>query len=323
MIINRYCNYSENTELRFGKDSFIGAFLWEIFSYGETFLGKETCTQVKSKILEAEEYRKFKNDTEKCLKEIYDNKKLPLFSSVEIEVINRCNGECPFCPVNKHDDIRKMKKMDEQLFKSIIDQLGDLEYSGRLALHSNNEPFLDSRIIDFAKYAREHVPNAHLYMFTNGTLLTIDKFEQIIPYLNQIVIDNYDDNLQLHENAKAIHALCRKNMELDKKVQIHVRKIHEVLKTRGGQAPNNQKRRVYDMSCVLPYKQMVIRPDGKLSFCCNDAYGKYTMADLNKMTLIEAWYSPKYVKARAALRSGRKSIKICRYCDTTPDPDVY
>lgn len=68
---------------------------------------------------------------------------------------------------------------------------------------------------------------------------------------------------------------------------------------------------------------MVIRPDGKLSFCCNDAYGKYTMADLNKVTLLEAWYSPRYVEARRRLRKGRKEIKICRYCDTTPDPKVY
>ena len=298
MIVNRYRNVTKEKKTGF----------WEKF---------------KGLISEYELLYEFKKKTEDWLKENYDNCKLPLFSSVEIEIINRCNGECPFCPVNKYDDIRRMKKMDEDLFKSIMNQLGAINYSGRLALHSNNEPFLDSRIIEFTKYAREHVPNAYLYMFTNGTLLTLDKFEKIIPYLDKIVIDNYDDNLRLHENAKAIHSLCQKNKALDKKVEIHVRKIHEVLNTRGGQSPNNQKSRVYDMSCVLPYKQMVIRPDGKLSFCCNDAYGKYTMADLNKMTLLEAWYSPKYIEARKRLSKGRKNIKICRCCDTKPEPDNY
>jgi len=298
MIVNRYRGGTEKTQNEF----------WE---------------KLISRIDKYKMLHEFKKKTEKWLTENYDNRKSPLFSSVEIEIINRCNGECPFCPVNKYDDIRKMKKMDENLFKSIMNQLGAMNYSGRLALHSNNEPFLDSRIIEFAKYARDHVPNAYLYMFTNGTLLTLDKFEKIIPYLDKMVIDNYDDNLQLHENAKAIHDICKKDRKLDKKVEIHVRKIHEVLNTRGGQAPNNQKRKILDMSCVLPYKQMVIRPDGKLSFCCNDAYGKYTMADLNKMTLVEAWYSPKYVEARRRLRNGRKNIKICRYCDTTPYPEVY
>ena len=65
-----------------------------------------------------------------------------MFSSVEIEVINRCNGICPFCPVNRNKDPRKLKKMDEKLFKKIMDELGEIHYSGRLALHSNNEPFL-------------------------------------------------------------------------------------------------------------------------------------------------------------------------------------
>lgn len=60
------------------------------------------------------------------------------------------------------------------------------------------------------------------------------------------------------------------------------------------------------MSCILPYRQIVIRPDGKISLCCNDPYGTNTMADLNKMSLKEAWYSERYKKVREALRKGRK-----------------
>ncbi len=274
-------------------------------------------------ILKKKEYYYFRRETETCLKKIYDNRRLPLFTSVEIEVINRCNGECSFCPVNKYDDIRRLKKMDEKMFKNIINQLGRLKYSGRLALHSNNEPFLDSRIIEFARYARENVPKAHIYMFTNGTLLTMDKFKAIIPYLDKMIIDNYDDKLQLHSNIKDIYLFCKNNRKLDKKVEIHLRRAHEVLKTRGGQSPNNQKKKVYHMSCVLPYKQLVIRPDGKVSLCCNDSYGRYTLADLSKVTLQEAWYSEKYIKLRKAIRKGRKNIALCRYCDTTPKPNVY
>ena len=190
----------------------------------------------------------------------------------------------------------------EKLYKKIIDELGELNYSGRLALHSNNEPFLDSRIIEFTKYAREKVPKAFLYMYTNGTLVTIDKFNEIIPYLDRMVIDNYDDDLKLHENAKKIHAVCKSNREIDRKVEIHIRKVHEVLDTRGGQSPNNKKRKTYHMSCILPYKQMIIRPDGKTSLCCNDPYGKNTLADVNKMTLREAWYSKRAQRIRRSLR---------------------
>lgn len=280
---------------------------------------KQTKLQILRKIvLNIKEYCFLKSDTEHYLKRFYDKGKLPIFSSVEIEIINRCNGECPFCPVNKYDDIRKMKKMDENLFKSIINQLEEMNYSGKLALHSNNEPFLDSRIIEFAQYAREHLPNAHIYLFTNGTLLTLEKFKKIIPYLDSITIDNYDDKLRLHKNSKDIYLYCKNNPKLDRKVNIVLRKVNEVLNTRGGQAPNNQKKKTYTMSCILPYKQLVIRPDGKISLCCNDPYGKYTMADLNKVTLEQAWYSEQYVKIRERLRKGRKNVKLCRYCDTMP-----
>lgn len=268
-------------------------------------------------------YRKTKKETEDYLKKYYDRGRLPLFSSVEIEIINRCNGICPFCPANRYQDPRKMKRMRTELFKKIIDELGAMNYSGRLALHSNNEPFLDNRIVEFAKYAREHVPHAYIYLFTNGTLVTLDRFRAIIPYLNKMVIDNYHDALKLHKNAESIHQLCKKNPSLNRKVEIHVRKVHEVLNTRGGQSPNNKKKRTFVMSCILPYKQMIIRPDGRTSLCCNDPYGKYTLSDLNKMTLKEAWYSERYEKVRRELRDGRERLRLCRFCDTMPDVNVY
>lgn len=268
-------------------------------------------------------YRSIKRETEQALRRTYDKGKVPLFSSVEIEIINRCNGECSFCPVNRHTDPRQMKKMNDQLFKKIIDELGEMDYAGRLALHSNNEPFLDNRIIEFAKYAREHVPKAFVYLYTNGTLVTLDKFKEIIPYLDKMIIDNYNDELKLHENAQNIYNFCRNNRELNEKVEIHIRKVNEILYTRGGLSPNNRKKKTLHMSCILPYRQMVIRPDGKISLCCNDPYGTNTMADLNRMTLKEAWHSERYERVRKSLRKGRKYINRCRYCDTLLEPKVY
>lgn len=320
MIVNRYL---KETVVSVGEDPFYLYLVWIGVQLFDKVMYPERKAKVEAWINQKQEYHRVKKETEEYLKEYYDSGKEPLFSSIELEVINRCNGECPFCPVNRHVDPRKTIKMDEKLFRKIIDELSELEYSGRLALHSNNEPFLDSRIIQFAKYAREKLPKAFIYMYTNGTLLTLDKFIEIIPYLNRMVIDNYDDELKLHENAKIIDQYCKKDGKLDKKVEIHVRKIHEVLKTRGGQAPNNDKSRTLNMSCVLPFKQLIIRPDGKISLCCNDALGKYTMADLSKMTLKEAWYSERYKKLRKKLRKSRARIRLCRYCDTLPGPKEY
>lgn len=319
MIINRY---SWHSVVPLKWDLFWLYILWKM-----NFLIKNIRGDIFEKndkwIEKRLNYHEVKKQTKKWLKDHYDCGTVPMFSSIEIETINRCNGECSFCPANRNVDPRTPKKMNSQLFYKIIDELGEMRYSGRLALHSNNEPFLDSRIIDFAKYARERVPNAFIYLYTNGTLVTLEKFKEIIPFLDRIIIDNYDDGLKLHENVREINLYCKKHAKLDRKVEIHLRKIHEVLNTRGGQSPNNKRKATLHMSCVLPYKQMIIRPDGKVSLCCNDPYGKYTLADLTKMTIREAWFSKRYKLVRENLRKGRFKVKLCRYCDTLPNPKIY
>lgn len=40
------------------------------------------------------------------LKEGLLNDEFPLFKNIEIETINRCNGSCSFCPVNKKENQR-------------------------------------------------------------------------------------------------------------------------------------------------------------------------------------------------------------------------
>lgn len=321
MLVNKYILESD---LKLSADTpFKIRPLYLLGNLVKKYAGNERYGLYCKWVREMDERIRVKHATETFLKRAFDKEKLPLFSSIEIETVNRCNGTCSFCPINRNIDSRKFKKMDEQLFRHIIDQLGELNYAGRLALHSNNEPFLDTRIIEFARYARERVPNAFLYLYTNGTLLTMDKFLDIMQYLDKIMIDNYSDALKLHPNNKAILEYCKKNRRMDRRVEIYLRKEHEILRTRGGQAPNKQTVRTLPFSCCLPYKQMVVRPNGKLSLCCNDPLGKYTMGDLNKETLTKVWYSGRYRKLRERLRRGRRGVKLCRCCDTLADVRAY
>lgn len=102
---------------------------------------------------------------------------VPQLQSVEIETINRCNNDCSFCPVSKENDLREPMRMPEELFYKIIDELAEMEYKGYLSLFSNNEPLLDTRILDFLAYAVEKLPDAVHAMYTNGMLLTKEIFK--------------------------------------------------------------------------------------------------------------------------------------------------
>lgn len=248
--------------------------------------------------------------------EIYQ-KHQTLFDHIEIETINRCNGNCSFCPVSRKKDPREKAVMTTELFQKIVAQLAKINYSGRFTTFSNNEPLLDDRLIEFNRYAREKLPNARMHLFTNGTLLTIDKFIALINILDELIIDNYQQELKLIKPCQEIEAYCKEHPELCKKVTIVLRKPNEILTSRGGNAPNRKQIPDYSKDrCILPFRQMIVRPDGKVSLCCNDAIGKYTLGDLNQESLLDVWYGPKFQMVRKCLYEGRKNWGDCRHCDT-------
>lgn len=240
-----------------------------------------------------------------------------LFRHVEIETYNRCNGGCEFCPVSVKNETRLECRMEEGLFKKIIGELETINYNGKLALFSNNEPFLDERILDFHCYAREHLPQARMHLFTNGTKLSLDKFVQVMKYLDELIIDNYSQKMELIPNCRAIKNYCEAHPELIKRVTIVYRKPQEILTSRGGDAPNRKEKVSYrEAKCILPFRQMIIRPDGKVSLCCNDALGKNTLGDVSRDSLVNVWNNDRFMMVRKCLAEGRGNWKHCEYCDT-------
>lgn len=260
-------------------------------------------------------YRKYVNGYAECMGDVDEQ---PIFELIELETINRCNGGCSFCAVNKKADTREFHLMSDELFHKIIDELAELDYSYRLGLYSNNEPFLDEHIIERVKYAREKLPKAILEIYTNGTLLTLEKFLEIMPYLDSLKIDNYNQKLTLHKPVQEIYDYCVANNIYTDKLRIYPRKINEVLSTRGGSSPNAQSKKTLNAGCILPFKQLVIRPDGKVSLCCADALGQMTLGDLTRESLMEVWNGTAYREIRRKIKKeGRSGLRLCRECDMT------
>jgi len=258
---------------------------------------------------------KRKNEINEAFTKI-DTLGMPLFSRVEIETINRCNGSCTFCPVNKNDDPRKPSMMTDELFDKIITQLHELDYSGDIGLFANNEPFLDTRIEAFAKKTRELLPKARIEIYSNGTLITLKRFMEIIPYLDFLVIDNYNDKLKWHDTVKEIRDYLKQNPEHKEKVSIRMRKETALMSSRGGQAPNNKKKKALPLSCLLPFYHFYIRPDGKIGLCCVDALAKYTLGDVSQQSLKDVWFSDTFAKIREQIKQGRDSLEVCKHCDS-------
>ena len=242
----------------------------------------------------------------------------PMPHVVNIETINRCNSECEFCSANIHAERRPFMKMDENLYYSVIDQLADWGYKGHLTLYGNNEPFLDTRLVDFHKYAREKLPDSFIFCSTNGLMLTVKKVKELQPYINQLIINNYGLEMKLHENVQEVYDYIKSHPEefKDLDVQIQIRYIKEVLTNRAGSSPNKQAtEKVITEPCLLPFTDIWITPNGKVGLCCCDNFEVTDFGDLNTTPLKDIWNSEKMKEMRRQIAGGRQNYPFCKHCD--------
>ena len=237
---------------------------------------------------------------------------------VNIETINRCNSTCAFCTANIHAEKRPLRKIDEELYRSVIDQLADWDYEGHLTLYGNNEPLLDPRIVEFHKYAREKLPKSFIFMSTNGLILSREKLDEIKPFVDQIIINNYCEDMKLHKNIQEIYDYVTAHPEeyADVDILIQMRYLKEVLTNRAGSAPNKKAtQKVIKETCLLPFTDMWIMPNGKIGLCCCDNYETTDFADLTKVSLKEGWESETFTAVRRKIAEGRQNVDFCKHCD--------
>lgn len=242
----------------------------------------------------------------------------PLFDHIEIETLNRCNADCAFCPVNRHIDPRPATRMSQELFTSILEQLRELDYDRNVYLFSNNEPLLDTRIFDWVRQAHETLPKARVRLYTNGVLLTLDKFKRLIPYLDNLTVNNYCEDFRFQPHLMEIHDYAQSDPALAGKFRLVMRYQREIMTSRAGQSPNKQDilSATLPVGCLLPARQLIVRPDGKLSLCCNDAFGAVTLGDLTKDRIIDAWNSEPRRTLRRQVLDSRSAHPLCQSCDT-------
>lgn len=247
--------------------------------------------------------------------DIISHESFPLFNKIEIETVNKCNNVCSFCPVNRNKDIRKSQEMSISLFERIINQLSDISYAGAINLFSNNEPLLDKELIKKLELTRRMLNKAYIYIYTNGLLLSPPTLLEILEYVDFIHINNYNIAPKLLPSHIQLQQTLIRNSVSKDKAEIHLRNINECLSTRAGESPNRSKCAQIKSICILPFSQIVIRPDGKISFCCNDAYGKYTLGDVSTDNIVDIWNNNTFKAIRNNMLKGRSFQRPCSKCD--------
>ncbi len=247
----------------------------------------------------------------------FDKQMKPPFPClVSVETINKCNCTCSFCPVNKNIDPRPFQKMSEELFHKIIAELREVDYDGYLSLYINNEPFVDTRIEDWYRYAKEQLPNAKMLLYTNGSLMSRERFDKIAPYIDKMIINNYSEKLSLHKNIADLYEYIKSKKEYrDRDITIQIRYIHEILTNRVGDAPNKKERKVIHWECIMPYTDITIFPSGVVGLCCSDALEKTDYGNVAEENLWNIWGSEQFKTLRKTIGRDRNDYNFCKGCD--------
>lgn len=289
-------------------NSFGGPFVWIL---------RKHCSSFTSRVMLKFVANKYFGVTERYINWFMSRDEPPLFQNVMIETVNRCNGKCGFCPANTNDESRPLKKMPNEIYYAIIQQLKDLGFNGKLFMCVNNEPFIDNRIIDFSKYAKKEIPGIQIAMITNGTLLTPNSIDGLIGIVDQITINDYSERYALSDTHKTVYMHIKKNhlQFADMRVVINRRYTKEILATRAGAAPNKPKKNVeINIPCLYPFTDLVIFPDGKVGVCCNDCYEVTNFGNVNEQSLKDIWKGKEFFKIRECMKNGR-NYPFCVECD--------
>ncbi|MFC1630125.1 radical SAM/SPASM domain-containing protein [Patescibacteria group bacterium] len=234
----------------------------------------------------------------------FNKKADPIFEYVEIETNPICNRKCPFCPV--YQDKTPKKIMSDELFNKIINELKELHFKGEISLVSYGEPLLDERLPEFIKRIKAEL-GSKVIINTNADFLTVKKFRELVSAgIDTIAVSQHDK-----EPSQAIKNLFSEVSFTEQKHLIYsVVNEDSPLVNRGGSVEVKTSRTLF----ACPVKNIYIRADGNVRFCCNDYYCEVKVGDVNQSKLIDVWNNPFYKKIRNEFRRDVFNLKICKRC---------
>jgi len=97
------------------------------------------------------------------------------FKRIHLELTNRCNFSCVFCPDGKMTRPRGL--MDEGLARSALDQIAELDLAEKVTFHVMGEPLLHPRLLEILDHAASR--NVPVGLTTNGALLRADTIREL------------------------------------------------------------------------------------------------------------------------------------------------
>jgi radical SAM protein with 4Fe4S-binding SPASM domain len=238
---------------------------------------------------------------------------MDIFNAVEIEINHGCNMACSYCP-NSVDDRIEKGQMPAVVYSKIISELKSINYSGRISYSFYNEPMLSAQLEEYVALARQELPDVSIEIYSNGTLLTSERFRKLIKCgVTKFIITKHEDVNSNYEFDKTLNELSSDELK-----HLNYRSYRDIkLTNRGGMLKNiGSETSTAFMPCHLPKQMLTITVKGNVIGCFEDFYQKNQMGNIMENSLMEIWKTPRYEEFRMNLSKGlRHKYEACKDCN--------
>lgn len=119
---------------------------------------------------------------------------------VELQTVNRCNAKCIMCPYSYTTATKELQKIDDKLFDKILRQLSVEKKFNTLILSFQNEPLIDTDLINKAKKFKRIMPYKNLEIVTNGSLINKNILPKLYQYFDRVSISINANTKETYEN---------------------------------------------------------------------------------------------------------------------------
>ena len=263
----------------------------------------------------------FDSDIDYLKKYFAENGNYPMFSQVLLETRTDCNRKCKFCPQAHFS--RPSKSMDWNVFTKVIDELAEMEFSGRVALYMTNEPLIEPRLMEMVKYARIKSARFFIDITTNGKNLSSKLLDELfLQGLDNININDYrsDRKSSPDKISKSLEKTIR-DFKSNPKVTYNKRSTVEVLSNYAGTIKDS-KRKLLSKFCNYPFRKLAISAEGNIILCCNDYLYKTNFGNVLSENLSNIWNSEELNNCRNNLLNEIRD-GICKGCDEYQNYSVF
>lgn len=280
------------------------------------------------------------------------DEELPFPGEIQIQTNTACNAACIMCPYPETSKELPNGRMSEDLYRRILDECARENAVWRLEPFLMNEPFTDTRMVEWIAMAKQAVPKAAVTVTTNGALLTPavadrlilsgldaiwfsfngatrETYEKIMGVSFEKVSANIDYLLAVKPESLRVFTNMIETVVMAPEIEENIRRWHSrgvgsgtsQLVNRAGNVKNFVDLNYRPVNsepvriCDLLFHKMYILYNGDAVLCCMDWRRTVVMGNVQRQSIREIWHGEKYRSYRRAHIEGRgKEMKLCGDC---------